>query len=372
MDAQLVRQDEVARWVVLLRDMIQNGRKLSDAEVQALAVYSAINHVNPTNGECYYLPGVGPVSGIITWRKLGQEQLDSESQVRGKHYFWCQFTAIVPADNPKFDPEKGDIAYQAILRDSWTRARHTQYIVETAVSMKDNLGCDLETALAKAEEYAGEEPVWYGLGVLYGSESFVKPAQPAKDGMPARPEGTDKFDRHERCMKRAEKLAIRKRFSGITLQDADLDYDNGIIDSVVNVPALSVPAPVPPPSSSRPLPPIALRQAINTKAKSYEDTKHQATDQQRKLLQFQLSTIFNSVDIDRHSFINYLFGFTSTKQLSSSQVLALLDWLTLEKAETGLVPSPFALSEARYVLNAALVMQGQLSLPTPEDDNVSV
>ena len=357
MDAQLVRQDEVARWVVLLRDMLQGGKKLSDGEIKALAVYSTINKANPLAGEAYYFPGVGPIAGIMLWRRKGQEQLDNESGHHGKYYFWCTFNPIV-LEGTKFDANKGDIAYLATLRDSWTKSRHTTSIVETAVSMKDGLSCDLETALAKAEEYAGKEPTWEGIGVVYGREDFG---------------GIEKFERQERCMKRAEKLAIRKRFAGMSLQDAELDvYDNGIIDSVVNVPALSAPAPVPPPSSSRPLPPIALRQAINTKAKSYEDTKHQATDQQRKLLQFQLSMIFNSVDIDRHSFINYLFGFTSTKQLSSSQVLALLDWLTLEKSESGLLPSPFALSEARYVLNAALVMQGQLSLPTPEDDNVSV
>lgn len=213
MDAQIVRQDEVSQWVRLLRDMLQGGKKLSDGEIKALAVYSTINKANPLAGEAYYMPGVGPVAGIILWRRKGQEQLDAESKQPGKYYFWCEYEPIEP-EGEKFDSKKGDIAYRAVLHDSWTRTRLTQCIVETAVSMKDGLGCDLDTALAKAEEYAGKEPFWEGIGVVYGSETFSYEGRP------------EKFDRHERCMKRAEKLAIRKRFAGIQLQDAEI-VDNG-------------------------------------------------------------------------------------------------------------------------------------------------
>jgi hypothetical protein len=203
-----------------IKYMIINGSKLADPEVFALAQYAAATDLNPFAQECYYLPGTGPVPGIAGWRKKANEQLVFEARdinFREPVGFWVDIRPCEPGE-ANFDPEKGDIAYHVALHDTLTRQRWmTEYFFAANQFMK--MGMNLHEASDAAKLMIGEEPVKTGVGVVFANEKFTR------DG------GTEKYDRHERAQKRAEKLAIRKRFQRI-----DLHEPEGVdVDDVVDI-----------------------------------------------------------------------------------------------------------------------------------------
>lgn len=199
---------DVAGMAQKLRYMIQNGAKLADQEVMALAQYSVANDLNPFAQECYYLPGKGPCPGIVGWRKKAQEQLDWESAQAhepGAH-FWVEYEPAGP-DEAKFDASKGDVAWKAVLRDWLSSKRWRNAYFQTARDLRE---MGVPNPLEEAKHYVGPEPVWTGVGVVSGSENF----------------GGDKLDRNERAKKRAEKVALRKRFPRVNLPEPEgVDVD---------------------------------------------------------------------------------------------------------------------------------------------------
>lgn len=200
-----------------LRFMIANGKKLADAEVFALAQYAAANDLNPFSGECYYLPGTGPVPGIAGWRKKAQEQLDWECGKAGLKeggHIWFDHQSVTELQENSFDASKGDIAEVVILHDWLSNTRWRRAIFDTARQLRE-IGAP--NAYEEAQRIVGPEPTWSAIGVVYGSEAF------AADGKP------EKFNRHERARKRAEKLALRKRFPRVSLPEPD-EFANDAID----------------------------------------------------------------------------------------------------------------------------------------------
>jgi hypothetical protein len=186
--------------------MIVNGNKLHDSEVFALAQYAAATGLDPFAGECWIIPGKGVCPGIAGWRKKAQDQLDYEAREAhqlGSH-FWVTYE---DAENGSciFDAAKGDIAYVAVLRDSVSQTRWRQSII-AASSDFVKMGAKFTESIELAKSLVGAEPVWIGYGVVFGSETFG---------------GTEKFDRKERAKKRAEKVALRKRFPRIHLPEPD-------------------------------------------------------------------------------------------------------------------------------------------------------
>lgn len=198
---QLVAREFAQR----LKYMLVNGQKLADHDVFALAQYASATGLDPFAGECWIIPGKGVCPGIAGWRKKAQEQLEYEAKdakVDGAH-FWVEFVEANPADCV-FDPAK-DIAYTAILRDSITQHRWRLSIIE-ATNEFMKMGAKFDESLKQAKELVGKEPVWIGHGVVFAGENFG---------------GLDKFDRKERAQKRAEKLALRKRFPRIHLPEPE-------------------------------------------------------------------------------------------------------------------------------------------------------
>lgn len=196
-----------------LRYMIQNGRKLNDEETRALAQYCAMTDLNPFASEAYYIPGIGPTPGIAGWRKKANEQLLNEAKQASEPgaHFWIEF---IPCESGEamFDVSKGDIAYKAVLRD-WLSNKRWRTAYFDSVRLLREVGDS--DPLANAYRFSGPEPVWEGVGVVYADEFAGK---------------REKFDRHERAKKRAEKVAIRKRFQAIHLPEpegADVDYVDG-------------------------------------------------------------------------------------------------------------------------------------------------
>lgn len=193
--------------------MIVNGSRLNTMELEALGGFALTNDLNPFNQECYYLPGTGPIAGIAGYRRKAHQQLEREA-LRANHAgpvaIWMEDPRpAVRGKEAVFGPD--DIAIFVTIHDTLSK----QSWIKTMVSLaKDLQSLGVKDPWEKAQEYTGPEPVWTGVGVVHKSESF------AKEGKP------EKFDRIERATKRAEKIALRKRFQMMNIQDLDgIPYD---------------------------------------------------------------------------------------------------------------------------------------------------
>lgn len=214
-DAQTLQARSMAKR---LKYMIVNGNKLSDAEAYALAWYSTCNGLNPFAQECWYLPGIGPCPGIAGWRKKAQEQLEYEARSAGmgSANYWIDIRDALPSESTA-DPSRGDIAYHITLHDWISNSRWRHGYFET-IKEAQSAGYTFEEARTIAQQMVGPEPVVTAVGVVRADESFGK---------------SEKFDRHERAQKRAEKLALRKRFPRLDaiMQISAEDVDQDVVDA---------------------------------------------------------------------------------------------------------------------------------------------
>lgn len=206
--------DQVKETVRKLMRLAPGGNRLNANEATDLAIYSLMNDLNPYNGEAYYLPGVGPLAGVAGYRRKANEWLLVSYGPTAR--FWCEFEDA-PMGSGDFDPEAGDIAYICTLHDSISKREWESSTLGAYAQLRQG-GMESDEAWKEAKNFVGSEPVWTAVGVVDHREHF------AKEGKP------DKWDRHERAKKRAEKWAIRKRFPSTIIPDNDLDFD--IIDSV--------------------------------------------------------------------------------------------------------------------------------------------
>ncbi len=215
--ATIVTQDDAellakARgFVKRLRFMIVNGKRLTDNEIWALAQYAAATGLDPFGQECYYIPEVGPAPGIKGWRRKAEEQLEYEATLafqQDKHFtgfnYWLESR---PATREEANFEEGvDIAIHVTLHDSLSNYIWRRSILDTS---KELSGIGVKEPYEEAKKLVGPEPVWTGIGIVFGDERF------------ARAGSVEKFVREERAAKRAEKLAIQKRFPRINLPEPE-------------------------------------------------------------------------------------------------------------------------------------------------------
>lgn len=185
-----------------LKMLICNGRKLQDDEAWALTQYARATNLNPFVGECYYLPGSGPIPGIAGWRTKAQEQLDYEATKCGEHgaSYSVEYEEAQPGE-AVFEQGK-DIAWKVIIKDYLSSKRWRQAVFE---AMREFSQAGSQSAYKDALAMIGKEPEWTGVGVVKSGENF----------------GGDKMDRNERAKKRGEKLALRKRFPRVYLPEPE-------------------------------------------------------------------------------------------------------------------------------------------------------
>lgn len=184
-----------------LKLMIQNGKQLQDHEARALAQFAIATGLNPLNQECYFIPGVGPGPGVMGYRRRAMETLEREARQANcpLGVYYCTFS-IPSEDEANYKAANGDIAYRCKLVDTITKELHFKNMMRYAIEMGKEMK-DFKLAQEIAERLYGEAPSWEGVGVVYGSERFSFDS--------SKPE---KWDRHERAKKRAEKVALKKRF----------------------------------------------------------------------------------------------------------------------------------------------------------------
>jgi hypothetical protein len=208
---------DTSKLAARIKLMIYNGKKLTDPECEALAIYSAVNDLNPFVGECYYLPGIGPSPGIAGWRKKADEQLEYEARRAAcpSARFWCDYVETEPRETGAL--AAGDIAVKAILHDTITKMQWEQRILSSMIELMKN---KIEHARELAMELTGPEPVWSAIGIVRAVENF----------------GQDKMPRYERACKRAEKASIRKRFPRVYLPEP-VGYEDVIDGEFAEAPA---------------------------------------------------------------------------------------------------------------------------------------
>jgi hypothetical protein len=82
-----------------------------------------------------------------------------------------------------------------------------------------------------------------------------------------------------------------------------------------------------------------------------------------------LSGLVNGNDANRHAILKYLFGADSGKQLTSGQCRALRGWIGAERTEDDeWIPNAFSVEEAKLMLRALALEQGQRELPLQVPD----
>lgn len=198
-----------------LRYMVANGKKLNDDEIWALAQYAASTDLNPFNGECYYIPTVGPTKGILGCRKKANEQLEREAEkygIKGCH-IWLD-TRPSTRQEANFD-EGVDVAMHVTLHDWVTHNLWRKSILETA---KELHSIGVQDSYQEAQKLVGPEPVWEADGIVFADEKFSFGGNP------------EKFIREERAIKRAEKLAILKRFPRLAADEPQAVLDGKVTE----------------------------------------------------------------------------------------------------------------------------------------------
>ena len=207
-------QMEIAKRIIV------NGKKLADDEIRALAVYMAQTGLSVSDNECYYMPGTGPVIGIAGVRRKAREAAMEEARAAkyrlvGKGYR-LEFISGEDAKLPGiYDISQGDIAYECILTSDMDEAFWLQKLMPIITQLK-SMGLSYEDARNEAIRFIGDCPRTRYVGVVFGKESFSFGDKP------------EKMDRHERAKKRAEKGALKRRFS-IPL-DTDIEFAEDAID----------------------------------------------------------------------------------------------------------------------------------------------
>jgi hypothetical protein len=206
---------KVEETVRKLMRLTPNGKRLAKEDATDLAVYSLLTDLNPFNGEAYYLPNVGPVAGVTGYRKKANEWLNAKHGPAAR--FWCEFRHAEEGE-ADFDAKKGDIAYHCTLHDSETKRHWEGQMIHNLGALRKQ-GMTTDEAWKIAREIAGPEPVWTAVGKVDHRESFAYGDKP------------DKWDRHERAKKRAEKWAIRKAYPSVQIPDSDIDGE--IVEGLV-------------------------------------------------------------------------------------------------------------------------------------------
>ena len=165
---------EIAQRVQL---MAPGAKKLSENEALALAQGAVAHGLDPFNGEIWFIPGSGLMTGIKGLRKAAKNQITGN--------YWPEFSEITdPDERARLFIPKEALAYRCLIRDSDTIRAYSEawkHLAENKVPVKV-----IPTLI-------GEKPYTEGVGYYeVGEKTKMKPVQVA--------------------MKRAEADALKRRF----------------------------------------------------------------------------------------------------------------------------------------------------------------
>lgn len=341
-EAKVIEDPRIREMYDRLKLMITNGRKLSDAQAAALAQFAAQENLDPFNQECWYIDGVGPAIGIKGLRRKAQENLESEDPKNG-HYFDVKFIDVT-SEYLIDEPNLG-YAFRAVLRDSRTSSKYLAMMAEYKAK-----------GLTKEEIIGviGNPPTWDGVGFWLKTEK-----NPNKDRL---------YRQDERAKKRAEALAIKKRFN--------LNYDNvvEIINSGNHIETLSdmetsaiIEAPAKSASGLRSPEEVRFEILGNAEDMRAKDIQKPVSQGDKGIVLSCLAGITapGDTNMHRHIILKYIFGVTSSKDLDDAQWRGLGKYLDIEKISTGeyMPKDPQKTREISNLLAFATASADQEALP---------
>ena len=220
-----------------LMKLTPGGKKLDAEQCAELAVAAYITGANPFVNEIYYMQGVGPYLGYQFYNRKATEQLAIEDPKTPPRIWFDER----PADHTDclFDESKGDVAWTVVLHDSVTHATWLGQQMEMFIKLT-TAGIPSEKAWSIAESKAGPEPIWQASAACYGDEKFV--GKVWVDGKKTDQDQPEKWDRNERAKKRAQKWALRKRFSNMVVPDPEMGDDviEGTAREIVDLVAATI------------------------------------------------------------------------------------------------------------------------------------
>lgn len=187
-----------------LMRLAPGGSKLNKEDAGLLAVASFLTGLNPWNSEIY-MTRQGIMIGVAGVRRKAKEMLMYESGNAADNFHVDFQPAVAGVDT---DFEDGDIAYVATITDD-ASTRTWRKHVKSFIDMAKGLGMDGGEVWDKSVALAGPRPSVSAVAVVRKGEQFGQ-------------SGQDKWDRHERCKKRAEKWALRKRFTTLLIDSQDI------------------------------------------------------------------------------------------------------------------------------------------------------
>jgi hypothetical protein len=227
MSADLLTADaenEIKLSAKKLMRLATGNRRLNANQATELAVFCWMTQLNPYNQEAYHAgDNIGIIVGVQGVRRKANEYLAITSDDPNDRFFVTHREAL-PGE-ATFDPELGDIAQVATVKIRSYSDHWRSELLRLFTEFKE-AGMNAEKAYERAESLAGSEPQWQAAAVVDHREKFDRDPDPKKPDDKGSP---DKWDRVERCKKRAEKWALRKAFPTMILPDAELG-DSSIID----------------------------------------------------------------------------------------------------------------------------------------------
>jgi hypothetical protein len=204
------------------------NKPLTSIQAAQLAVFSIMVDANPYAGEIY-ASDIGPQLGIPLYRRKAKEW----NRAMGGNDDWDYSVNYRVAEDHEadFNPAKGDVAWVCELTDTKAMKEWQDSYVRF-FNLATSGGASYKEADQLATRMSGPRPVWTGTGVVYGSEHFSKgeverwekvdgrnlPVLKVDEtGAPVyQPE---MFDRNERAKKRAEKVALKKRYPDLIIPE---------------------------------------------------------------------------------------------------------------------------------------------------------
>jgi len=209
------RQMEIGQMAAEIKLMVGGGNKLTDPEALALANFAVVNNLNPTIGEAYYIPKVGPVAGIAGRRRIAAEAYKAEHGENAIYHIVFSNDARDLDGFIDYDHGK-DVAYRAELIDAFARETWVSQLREIMAMLDEKT----EEKFVSAKEIMGERPSWYGYGVVKKSE-YDNPM----------------YNKHDRARKRAESNVLKLRFNLAALHTPMVDpvgtFDNEEFEKLV-------------------------------------------------------------------------------------------------------------------------------------------
>jgi hypothetical protein len=155
---------EIEEFAKRIKMLMRGGDKLANPEVMALAQFAKITNLNPFTGECWYIPGSGPMIGIAGARRLGQEQAGDAGG-----FSFPTITPCSPDEAGALESELRDVvaAFKAEITDTSAVFAYQKMFTATIQAMRE---AGVADPFAAAKEVCGPRPSWVGYGYSTKSE----------------------------------------------------------------------------------------------------------------------------------------------------------------------------------------------------------